>query len=185
MQVDTSVAEGDVGKIQAGMKVGFNVDAYPGQRFEGTVRQVRDAATTVQNVVTYDAVIDVDNQKRLLKPGMTATVTFTPAERQDVLRLPNAGLRYRPETPAASASPPSAERPAGPATPRLAGRPLPQGNQRRIYVLRGLEAVPVDVHVGLTDGSVTEIVDGAVKEGDKVVTESLAESANPAPRRPF
>ena len=97
MQVDTSVAEGDVGKIQPDTAVTFTVDAYPGQRFQGKVRQVRDAATTVQNVVTYDAVIDVDNSKRLLKPGMTASATFTPAERDDVLRIPNAALRYRPE----------------------------------------------------------------------------------------
>src|SRR6185369_3376583 len=106
MQVDTSVAEGDVGKIQPNMTVGFTVDAQPGQRFEGKVRQVRDAAVTVQNVVTYDAVIDVDNSKRLLKPGMTAAVTFTPAERNDVLRIPNAALRFRPEPIRGAAVPP-------------------------------------------------------------------------------
>jgi HlyD family secretion protein len=184
MQVDTSVAEGDVGKVQPGMKVTFTVDAYPGQRFDGKVRQVRDAATTVQNVVTYDAVIDVDNEKRMLKPGMTATVTFTPAERNDVIRLPNAALRYRPDT-TATASSAAAGAVASPASPRHAGRPLPQGNQRRVYVLRGLDAAPVDVEIGLTDGSVTEVVSGPLKEGDKVVTESLAASTNPAPKRPF
>jgi HlyD family secretion protein len=181
MQVDTNVAEGDVGKIQPGMKVGFTVDAYPGQRFEGQVRQVRDAATTVQNVVTYDAVIDVDNSKRLLKPGMTATVTFTPAERHDVLRLPNAGLRYRPD--AAASGAPGVPRPPA-AGPKVSARAL-QGNQRKIWVVRGPEAVPVDIEVGLTDGSVTEVLSGPLKDGDQVVTESLAESANPAPRRPF
>jgi HlyD family secretion protein len=181
MQVDTNVAEGDVGKVQPGMKVGFTVDAYPGQRFEGQVRQVRDAATTVQNVVTYDAVIDVDNAKRLLKPGMTATVTFTPAERHDVLRLPNAGLRYRPD--AAASGAPAAPRPPA-LGPKVSARAL-QGNQRKIWVLRGFEAVPVDIEIGLTDGSVTEVLSGPLKEGDHVVTESLAESANPAPRRPF
>src|SRR5262249_42017162 len=107
MQVDTNVAEGDVGKVRPDMKVGFTVDAYPGKRFQGTVRQVRDAAATLQNVVTYDAVIDVDNGERLLKPGMTATVTFTPAEKHNVLRIPNAALRYRPDpklVPSASAT---------------------------------------------------------------------------------
>lgn len=97
MQVDTSVAEGDVGKIKPEMHVAFTVDAYPQRKFHGKVRQVRDSATTVQNVVTYDAVIDVDNPERLLKPGMTATVTFTYAEREGVTRIPNAAFRYRPD----------------------------------------------------------------------------------------
>jgi HlyD family secretion protein len=169
MQVDTSVAEGDVGKISPGMRVTFSVDAYPGQRFDGSVRQVRDAAVTVQNVVTYDAVIDVDNSKRLLKPGMTATVTFTPAERVDVLRIPNAALRYRPPAKAAAS-----------AAPRAAGPPPPK-DRRTVYRLKGTHAQPVDIQVGLTDGSVTEVVGGELHEGDVVVTESLSESTAAAP----
>lgn len=177
MQVDTSVAEGDVGKIQSGMKVWFTVDAYPGQRFDGTVRQVRDAAVTVQNVVTYDAVIDVDNEKRLLKPGMTATVTFTPAERNDVLRIPNAALRYRP-----TFKPPTT-RAAASAKPRTPAPQQPQQakDRRTVYRLVGRKAEPVDIQIGLSDGSLTEIVSGDLKEGDKVVTESLTESATTAP----
>ena len=96
MQVDTSVAEADVGKLHAGMKATFTVDAFPGQRFTGKVRQIRNAAQTVQNVVTYDAVIDVDNPRLELRPGMTANVTFIYADRQDVLRIPNAALRFQP-----------------------------------------------------------------------------------------
>jgi HlyD family secretion protein len=169
MQVDTSVAEGDVGKIGTGMRVTFSVDAYPGQRFEGSVRQVRDAAVTVQNVVTYDAVIDVDNSKRLLKPGMTATVTFTPAERTDVLRVPNAALRYRPPA-----------KPAGSAAPRAAGPPAPK-DRRTVYRLAGVVAQPVEIQIGLTDGSVTEVVSGGLREGDTVITESLSETTPAAP----
>jgi HlyD family secretion protein len=169
MQVDTSVAEGDVGKISPGMRVTFSVDAYPGQRFEGSVRQVRDAAVTVQNVVTYDAVIDVDNSKRLLKPGMTATVTFTPAERADVLRVPNAALRYRPPA-----------KPAGSAAPRAPGPPAPK-DRRTVYRLSGNVAKPVDIQIGLTDGSVTEVVGGELREGDAVITESLSETTTAAP----
>ena len=170
MQVDTSVAEGDVGKITPAMHVTFTVDAYPGQRFEGSVRQVRDAAVTVQNVVTYDAVIDVDNGKRLLKPGMTATVTFTPAERTDVLRIPNAALRYRPAT---------AAKPVGSAAPRGAGAPVPK-DHRTVYRLAGLRSQPVDIQIGLTDGSLTEVVSGGLKEGDTVITESLTETPTAA-----
>jgi HlyD family secretion protein len=145
------------------------VDAYPGQRFEGAVRQVRDAAVTVQNVVTYDAVIDVDNSKRLLKPGMTATVTFTPAERADVLRVPNAALRYRPPAkPAASAAP----RPAAPPAAK---------DRRTVYRLSGVRAEPVDIQIGLTDGSVTEVVSGGLREGDAVITESLSEATGTTP----
>jgi len=95
MQVNTSVAESDVGKLKGGMKASFTVDAYPGERFRGEVRQVRDAATTTQNVVTYDAVLDVTNEELKLKPGMTANVTFVYARRENVLKVPNAALRFR------------------------------------------------------------------------------------------
>jgi HlyD family secretion protein len=96
MQVDTSVAEADVGKLRAEMDATFTVDAYPQERFRGKVRQIRNAPQTVQNVVTYDAVIDVENPELKLKPGMTANVTFTYARRDDVIRVPNAALRFRP-----------------------------------------------------------------------------------------
>src|SRR5205814_4089062 len=90
MQVDTAVAEADVGKLQPGMDATFTVDAFPGERFRGKVRQIRNAPQTVQNVVTYDAVIDVENGELKLRPGMTANVSFVWAERGDVLRVPNA-----------------------------------------------------------------------------------------------
>ncbi len=96
MQVDTSVAEADIGKLRPGMEAGFTVDAYSGKRFRGTVRQIRNAPQTVQNVVTYDAVVDVANPDLELRPGMTANVSFVFAERPDVLRVPNAALRFRP-----------------------------------------------------------------------------------------
>jgi len=96
MQIDTSVAESDVGKVAADMKATFTVDAFPGRSFEGRVRQVRNAPTTVSGVVTYNAVIDVDNPDLALKPGMTANVTFVVAELEDTVRIPNAALRFRP-----------------------------------------------------------------------------------------
>src|SRR4029077_16837911 len=80
MKVDTNVAEGDVGRLQPDMPTFFTVDAFPGQRFRGKIREIRNAATSVQNVVTYDAVIDVDNSDLRLRPGMTANVTVTYAD---------------------------------------------------------------------------------------------------------
>ncbi|HKP57073.1 MAG TPA: efflux RND transporter periplasmic adaptor subunit, partial [Polyangiales bacterium] len=96
MQVDTSVAEADVGKLKPEMAASFTVDAYPSERFEGKVRQIRNSPQTVQNVVTYDAVVDVQNPELKLRPGMTANVTFVFADAADALRVPNAALRFRP-----------------------------------------------------------------------------------------
>jgi HlyD family secretion protein len=98
MQIDTSVAEGDVGRLIEGMKARFTVDAFPGHTFEGVVRQIRNSATTVSGVVTYDAVIDVDNSQKefTLRPGMTANVTFVLDEVANVVRIPNAALRFKP-----------------------------------------------------------------------------------------
>ena len=141
MQVDTNVAEGDVGRLEVGMKTYFTVDSFPGQRFMGKIRQIRNAATTVQNVVTYDAVIDVDNSDLRLRPGMTANVTVVYAERKSALAVSNAALRFRPPaSPAASAAPsasgqgrrhgkPSEAR--GAARPRCARCATPLGHARK------------------------------------------------------
>src|SRR5919198_1465776 len=96
MQVDTSVSEADIGRLQNGQRATFTVDAYPNTPFTGRVVQVRNAPITVQNVVTYDAVVEVPNQDLKLKPGMTANVTFLIAERSNVLKVPNAALRFQP-----------------------------------------------------------------------------------------
>ncbi|MBP9086750.1 MAG: efflux RND transporter periplasmic adaptor subunit, partial [Kofleriaceae bacterium] len=96
MQIDTAVAEADVGRLTEGMKASFSVDAFSGKTFEGVVRQVRNAPTSTQGVVTYDAVIDVDNKAKLLRPGMTANVTFTLEKVSDVIKVPNAALRFKP-----------------------------------------------------------------------------------------
>ncbi|HSS03303.1 MAG TPA: efflux RND transporter periplasmic adaptor subunit [Kofleriaceae bacterium] len=96
MQIDTAVAEGDVGRLTEGMKATFTVDAFPGRQFNGVVRQVRNAPTTTQGVVTYDAVIDVDNSDKALRPGMTANVTFVLAQVADAVKIPNSALRFKP-----------------------------------------------------------------------------------------
>jgi HlyD family secretion protein len=96
MQIDTAVAEGDVGSLKEQMKATFTVDAFPGKTFEGVVRQVRNAPTTNQGVVTYDAVIDVDNKDLNLRPGMTANVTFVLNQVENAIKIPNAALRFKP-----------------------------------------------------------------------------------------
>ncbi|HVY46005.1 MAG TPA: efflux RND transporter periplasmic adaptor subunit [Minicystis sp.] len=171
MQVDTSVSESDVGKLQPGMKATFTVDAFPGETFQGEVREIRNAATTVQNVVTYDAVIDVENADLKLRPGMTANVTFTYAEADDAVLVPNAALRYHPADAAAA--------PARRAKTADAAKP----DEKVVYVLRGGTAVPVTVHTGITDGSATQLVDAELQPGDRVVVDAsgaAAQSKRPA-----
>jgi HlyD family secretion protein len=97
MQVDTNFSEADIGRIQKGQEATFNVDAYPERTFQGRVHEIRNAPQTIQNVVTYDVVIQVDNKELRLKPGMTANVTIVVAHREGVLKIPNAALRYQPQ----------------------------------------------------------------------------------------
>ncbi|QSQ21182.1 efflux RND transporter periplasmic adaptor subunit [Pyxidicoccus parkwayensis] len=169
MQVHTSVAEADVGRLQAGMTATFTVDAWPGEHFTGTIRQIRNAATTTQNVVTYDAVIDVANTELKLKPGMTANVTIVTAKKDNVLAVPNAALRFRPA--ATEGAPPEG------AAPERA-----EDGSRVLYVLRpqALSPVPARVRTGLTDGSFTELVEGDLHAGDTIVTGQAATSTGAA-----
>jgi HlyD family secretion protein len=212
MQVDTNVAEGDVGRLQVGMKTYFTVDSFPGQRFKGTIRQIRNAATTVQNVVTYDAVIDVDNGDLKLRPGMTANVTIVYDERRDALAVSNAALRFRlPSGGGASggsgassggvaaaatgthaghrrhgdagAAEPAGSASASPGSSASAGAPpsAPIGDPKTVWVLRGSAPQEVAIHAGLSDGTVTEVVDGDLHEGDAVVVDTVTADGTPAP----
>ena len=163
MQVDTNLAEADVGRASAGMSATFTVDAYPAETFRGTIREIRNAPQTLQNVVTYDAVIDVDNLDLKLKPGMTANVTVVYADRTDALRVPNAALRFR--------APPALMARSGAA-------PQVKGNERVVWVLHDGEAHPVTVRVGVSDGVVSEMLAGNLESGDSVVTEAVAPSSS-------
>jgi HlyD family secretion protein len=188
MQVDTSVAESDVGKISTGMEATFTVDAYPGERFRGTVRQVRNSPTTVQNVVTYDAVVDVPNVELKLKPGMTANVSFVYAQRKDVLKIPSAALRFQPADQMPAASKSEGER--GERGEKGKGRHRPGANDpRTVWVLRDGKAVAASIHVGITDSASVEVIDG-LNEGDQVITDTLDTETKKGPsgpggRRPF
>jgi HlyD family secretion protein len=155
MQVHTSVPEADVGKLQAGMKATFTVDAFPDERWRGVVREVRNASQVSQNVVTYDAVVDVDNLGARLRPGMTATVSFVVAERSHVLAVPNAALRYQP-------------RPEDPGSRGAVGSKAGDG-WRAIYLLIDRAPVRRNVRLGISDGKVTEVAEGEVRPGDLVI----------------
>jgi HlyD family secretion protein len=158
MQVNASVDEADIGTIAAGQAVTFRVDAYPGQVFTGGVRQVRLAPVVDQNVVSYVTVIDVPNPDLRLKPGMTATVAIEIARADDVLEVPSAALRFRPDQDA---------RPSG-AAASGAGRAR---GARRVWVLEpGGALKPVAVETGISDGTTTAIVGGALAERDRVIT---------------
>jgi HlyD family secretion protein len=166
MQVDTNVSESDIGGIKEGNKATFTVDAFPRRTFEGAVTQVRQSPQTIQNVVTYDVVVGVDNARLTLKPGMTAATRIVIDERHDVLRVPSQALRYVPGGTAKRQSP----------TRRQA--------QGQIWVLRDDQPVAVPVTTGLDDDSFIEIVKGDLKAGDKIIVAEQRETTKslPVPR---
>jgi HlyD family secretion protein len=160
MQVDTNVSESDVGRVRVDQAATFTVDAYPGVPFHGAVAQVRNAPITVQNVVTYDVVIAVDNANQELKPGMTANVTVTTDRRDDVLRVPVRALRFKPEEPGAAKP---AAKPA--AHPARKGAP-----DSTVYVLdESGKPAPVKVKVGIRDNQNAEVTGGDLTEGADAV----------------
>jgi HlyD family secretion protein len=159
MQVDTSVSEADVGRLKTGMTATFSVDAYPGEPFTGRVRQIRSSPTTVQNVVTYDAVIDVDNPSLKLKPGMTANVSFVVAERPDVVRVPNAALRFRPDEKLLEQLGVEVHTPAGASAAKT------------VWALRENRPVPERIDAGISDGTQTEVARGNIRAGEILITD--------------
>ena len=158
MQIDASVSEADIGQIRLGQPVRFSVEAYPGREFAGQVTQIRQAPQTVQNVVTYDVVVGVQNRDRQLLPGMTATLGIVAAERSNVLRVPDQALRYVPSGGSPAATPASAA---------AAGSEV-QG-ARGLWVLSGAMAQPITVQTGLDDDSYTEILGGPLAAGQRVI----------------
>jgi len=188
MQIDANVAEADVGVVTIDQKVDFTVDAFPMQTFHGKVVQVRNAPITVQNVVTYDTVIGVSNSDLKLKPGMTANVSIVVAHRDDVLLIKNAALRYRPP----DATPVETKQSMPGRGARRGGAGDPGAHERRpertVYVLpNGASRLrPVQIKTGISDGVMTEVVDG-LKEGDRVVTAELTSTTTSSspPANPF
>ena len=172
MQIDTNVGESDVGGVEEKQKVDFTVDAFPNRTFHGIVVQVRNSPTNVQNVVSYDTVIGVNNADLKLKPGMTANVSIIVAERSNVLRVPNAALRFRPPVSTTNAPPAGATAGGGPPAGNAPSGQHPKGEHRPtrpVYVLKNGKPEPVQVKIGITDGVYTEITDG-LSESNNVVT---------------
>ncbi len=188
MQVSADVSESDIGRVQVGEPVRFTVDAYPERQFRGSVSQIRLNATVNQNVVTYPVIVEVSNPDLMLRPTMTANVSIDVAVVHDVLRIPNAALRWKPEvTIAAPASSPeerAAKSDQQGGTQAMArqfgqtgGGTRPAGGGRggsrptTIYELQGPkgELKPVEIRTGITDGRYTQVVSGDVKPGDPVI----------------
>jgi HlyD family secretion protein len=192
MQIDSSVAEADVGGIVECQNVDFTVDAYPYRNFHGVVTQVRNSPTTVNNVVTYDCVISVKNPDYKLKPGMTANVSVIIAHREDILTIPNSALRFHPpETVAALNIANTNSAAAGTNQAAGGGNRFRNGGQygaaggghprserpiiHTVYLLTGnavdknIKLQPVQIKTGISDGISTEVLSG-LNEGDQVVT---------------
>jgi HlyD family secretion protein len=184
MQVQADVDQSDISRVATGQTARFTVDAYPEETFTGTISQIRLNATQNQNVITYPVIIDVPNPDGRLKPKMTADVVVEVAKVADVLRVPNAALRFKPiEVGRAGDSDGDGQRGAGQgaasqggaqrgmrgAAKALGDAARPQRRQQTVYVISADNAAkPVTVRTGISDGRFTAILDGELKAGDKI-----------------
>lgn len=194
MQVVANIDQADIGLVEQAKSVRFSVDAFPGKDFEGKIQQLRLNPQNVQNVVTYNVVIDVSNPEQKLKPGMTANLTITIDERNNVLKVPNAALRFTPQEAAGQSSRSGNGQRARRQSDGSSGQPgnQQQGERRfapasapviegqtRIVWVMGQDG-KLDsrrINVGLTDGAQTEVVEGPLQEGETVVTGQTVNSA--------
>ncbi|MBI3604681.1 MAG: efflux RND transporter periplasmic adaptor subunit [Nitrospirae bacterium] len=164
MQIDCNVVEADIGRIGMTLPVEFTVDAYPDLVFKGTVSEIRNAPVIVQNVVTYDVVVRVDNPELRLKPGMTANVSMIISSKKEALRAPNAALRF---------------------TLSEAKKTAPRENTTGVWILENEKPKRIQIVTGISDGNFTEVVSGNIKEGEEVIVESLSKpkkSSSSGPR---
>jgi HlyD family secretion protein len=174
MKIDTKVSEADIGKLVPGQKAYFKVDAYPGETFEGTVSQVRNEPIVTNNVVTYNVIVETGNEEMKLKPGMTAEVKIVVADKKNVLRVPTAALRFIP-----------------PSSADIKERPDELSDNSYVWItLRNGQIGALPVKTGVSDDVYTEILDGDIKEGQKVIIEAVSGSKTngnssylPQPRR--
>lgn len=159
MQINISVAEADIGQLHIGQLINFTVDAFQQRKFSGTVKQVRLNPTIQENVVTYNVVAMVDNDDGTLLPGMTANIHFVVKQKNDVLRVPNAALRFQPKNLESGES----------------GKLTQSSQQPRVYLLTENHPLPKTVTTGITDGNFTEIISSEIKAGDKVILSEVAD----------
>jgi HlyD family secretion protein len=172
MQIEASVSEADIGSLAEGQNVEFTVDAFPYSPFNGVVEQIRNSPVTVQSVVTYSVIVRVKNDELKLKPGMTANVSITVAQRKGIVRVPNSALRFKLPEPTTT---------TGGERPKSGGKQKGVKPERKVHLLKEGEPkpVPTPVKLGIADNLFTEVVSG-VSEGDTVVTGLK----NPAPAAP-
>jgi HlyD family secretion protein len=180
MELHVDVDEADVGQVARGQSATFTVDAYPDRHFQARITEVRYASKTVDGVVTYEAVLSVDNSQLLLRPGMTATADITVRKLDDALLVPNAALRFAP--PALAEAQPASDRrgflsrlvphpPSPPARPTETAGAKQQ--QQKVWTLRDQQLVAIPITVGATDGRMTEVVAGEIQPGLQVVTDTV------------
>ncbi len=170
MQIEVNISEADISKIKEGQRANFNIDAFPTTTFEGKVTQVRNAATTISNVVTYTVVVSVDNSEMLLKPGMTANVAIITAEVNNALSVPNQALRFVP-----------------PDNAKIAGS---KEGQRKNFKAQGLwrqnkdgSIFMTEVKTGITDGNRTEIISDEITENTPIIVANADPKSKNSARR--
>jgi len=177
MELQVDIDEADIGKVKVGDKAMFTVEAYQGRTFPAAISELRFAPKTVDGVVTYEAILSIDNSDMLLRPGMTATADITVAEIKDTLAIPNAALRFAPPVVEVESGGTgllgmlfkNAPRPPA-ATPKA-----DTDGRRQIWILKDGQATAVDILTGETDGSKTEAREGDLSEGDLVITDQTTE----------
>jgi HlyD family secretion protein len=161
MRLNVDIDESDVGRVREGLDATFTVDAYPERTFPSKLYSLRNEPKTTSNVVTYAAVLSVDNAERLLRPGMTCTATVVAETRSNVLVVPNAALRFVPPVKGG----PGAD------TKKTVGVQGDSREKQRVWILKGITPTAVPVRIGATDGLVTEIVSGDLQPGAQVITD--------------
>jgi HlyD family secretion protein len=181
MELQVDVDEADVGKVNVGQEATFTVDAYPDREFPAWVTQVRFASETVEGVVTYKTILKVDNGSLSLRPGMTATAELTIDKREDALLVSNAALRFSPPVTQVT------KKSGGSLFSRIMPRPPSQesapkiapsnSKEQDVWVLKDGQISPVNISKGLSNGAMTEVAGGDLKEGDDVVTDVIGSAS--------
>ncbi|MDO9146025.1 efflux RND transporter periplasmic adaptor subunit [Rhodoferax sp.] len=179
MRLQVNVDEADVGRVKVGQPASFTVSAFPSRRFPAKITRVAYGSTITDNVVTYQTLLDVDNEDLSLRPGMTATSTITAVERKNVLLVPNTALRFSPQTSAAPQGNGGIMASVLPRMPRSGARKTATGGAaKQVWVLREGAPVAVNVTPGISDGRMTEITGGDLQEGMAVITDQRAGGAS-------
>ncbi|MCL5808775.1 MAG: efflux RND transporter periplasmic adaptor subunit [Deltaproteobacteria bacterium] len=183
MQIDTNVDEADIGRIRVGQTVQFTVDAYPDTIFTGKVAEVRNAPTTIQNVVTYTVVVKVANPELKLKPGMTANVSVITALEKDVLKVPNAAIRFKWQPAGAESNRKAPGTSGGKGDAGASGNSQMKGGgaangakTQGVWILAGQKPRRIPLTLGISDGNDTAVLSGELKEGDAVIVEAKGQA---------